>query len=460
MKSRLQDFLDIERTRGFYDEKISGVSIWHYYRYYYRYRYVSAKTGVAHNTSKLPLYLKVRRSVSNVVHSFSSLTKLVASGRPIQNLFFAFPRLQCRDGVFFDKFTDPVIPSLYPEQTRIFQFSFSSTYVGKRRNEELVSNIECLYVLSALLSPFYALWRFFSLDFIKINRLFKKAKKHMPLNWKDYLFFHTFYLRSKIMQKLLKQIFKRLKVERLFGVERKVFENAIFAAHQLGIPVYELQHGVTFGDTALYSGPNCPELDPDYFLSFGEIWNGPQFGISTDRIINVGWAYKDEVDRLIGDEVKKDAVLVISSPEITLKLLQTTEELAKMYPKYQFDIRCHPMEEYSAEQKAVVDSYPNIAMSDKSIDSNIAVGQYDYILGTNSTVIYEALSLGKKVGRICFNGIDSRALNPGAEDGFFYLHCAQDFSHFVESSQKGTRNMAYSDFMPERMKQLKRKTYQ
>jgi hypothetical protein len=460
MKSKLQEFLEIERTHGFYDEKICGVSIWHYYRYYYRYKYVSAKTGAAHNTSKLPLHLKVRRSVLNVVHSFSSLTKLVASGRQIQNLFFAFPRLLCRDGVYFDKFTDPVIPSLYPEGTRIFQFSFSSTYVGKRRNEELVSNIECLYVLSALLSPFYALWRLFSFDFIKINRLFKKVKKDMPLNWKDYLFFHTFYLRSKMMQKLLKIVFRRLKVERLFGVERKVFENAIFAAHQLGIPVYEFQHGVTFGDTALYSGPNCPELDPDYFLSFGEIWNGPQFGISPDNIINVGWAYKDEVIGLIGNEVKKDAVLIISSPEITRELLQTTEELAKMYPKYHFDIRCHPMEKYSAEQQAVVDGYPNISMSDKSVDSNIAVGQYDYVLGTNSTVIYEALSLGKKVGRICFNGMNSRALKPGAEDGFFYLHQAEDFALFVESSQKEIKNLAYSDFMPEKMKQLKRKTYQ
>ena len=460
MKTKLQEFLEIEKQEQFYDITIQHIPIWHYYRYFYRYKYVSTQTGVKGKSNTLTWGLLLKNCCKNVFRSICDVTKLYVSGKKVKNVVFAFPRLQCRDGVYFDKITDPAIDaSSLSDSVCIMQFSFRNHFGNNRRNASKVCNIEVLFVLAYLLLPLYALYRLFSLDFYKINKVYNKARRYVPLNWRDLVSFHASYLSFRVLSFFMKRILTRLKVERLFGVDRKVFEMATISAHQLGIPVYEFQHGVTFGDTALYSGPDCYQLDPDYFLSFGEIWNGNQFGISPDRIINIGWAYKDEVLKHISQAVKPKSVMVVSSPEITFKILQTVEELAATYPDYQFDIRCHPMEKYTDEQLSVVDSYSNVSIADTSIDSNIAIGQYEYVLGENSSVVFEALSFGKKVGRICYNDIKSKRLGDIVDDGFYYLNSKEDFLSFVSNTQSQTAGRAYSDFMPDVVDGLPKKQY-
>lgn len=458
MKSKLQEFLEIEKKDHFYETSINDIAIWHYYRYYYRYRYVNSQTGTKSKSNTLSLSIFLKNSISNIIKSFVDVVKLLLLGRPVDNVVFAFPRLQCKDGEYFDKITDPVIDgSSLADSTCIMQFSFRVNYAKSRRHSSMVCSIEILYVLSYLLAPFYALFHILTFDFLKINRVFRKTKKYIPLGVKDLIFFHVNYLSYQMQAIFFKLIFKRLKVKRLFGVDRKVFEMATRSAHQLGIPVYEFQHGVTFGDTALYSGPSCPQLDPDYFLSFGEIWNGNQFGISPDKIINIGWAYKDEVKQHIVGEIKRNAVMVVSSPEISNQILDVVRELAIANPDYVFDIRCHPMERYSQEQMIVVNSYSNINLADTSIDSNFAIGQYEFVLGSNSSVIFEALSLGKKVGRICYHGIVSRKLGDLIDDGFFYLSSKDDFNAFIQNGVSQASGKAYSDFNPELVNNLPHK---
>ena len=458
MKTKLQEFLEIEKIDHFYDVSINDIAIWHYYRYYFRYRYVSTQTGTKTKSNTLSLSILLKNCTSNILKSIIDVTKLLVVGKTIDNIVYAFPRLQCRDGIYFDKITDPVIDSSsLSESVCIMQFSFRENYAKNRRNASKVCSIEVLYVLAYLLSPFYALFRLFSQDFNKINRVYIKAKRYIPLGWKDLVFFHVSYLSYQVLSFFFKLIFLRLKVKRVFGVDRKVFEMATKSAHQLGIPVYEFQHGVTFGDTALYSGPDCYQLDPDYFLSFGDIWNGNQFGISPDKIINIGWAYKDEVKQYIGGVIKPNAVLVVSSPEISYQILQIVKELAITYPDYLFEIRCHPMEKYTQEQNEIVKSIANLNLADTSVDSNIAIGQYEFVLGENSSVIFEALSLGKKVGRFCYNNIVSKKLGDIIDDGFYYLYSKEDFKEFVNNEICQTTGKAYSDFMPEVVNNLPKK---
>ena len=458
MKTKLQEFLEIEKQDHFYDEVINGIAIWHYYRYYYRYRYVNSQTGTKSKSNTLSISIILKNAVRNILKSIGDLTKLMVSRKPIDNIVFAFPRLQCRDGVSFDKITDPVVDgALSGESVRIMQFSFRKNYVSNRRNSSMVCSIEVLFLLSYLLSPLYAIWRLFSLDFYKINKVYFKVRKYIPVGFKDLLFFHIDYLSYQVQAIFFKCIFKRLRVKRLFGVDRKVFEMATKSAHELGIPVFEFQHGVTFGDTALYSGPDCYQLDPDYFLAFGDIWNGNQFGISPERIINIGWAYKDEIKQSISSTIKPNAVMVVSSPEISCQLLNVVKDLASQYPDYLFDIRCHPMEKYSNDQMDIVNNLSNVNLADTSIDSNIAIGGYEYVLGENSSVIFEALSLGKKVGRICYDGVISKKLGNAIDDSFFYLYSKDDFPEFVKYNISQSAGKAYSDFMPDVVNQLPKK---
>ena len=42
----------------------------------------------------------------------------------------------------------------------------------------------------------------------------------------------------------------------------------------------------------LYSGYYNPDIDPDYFLTFGDACHKNVFGIPENKIINIGWAFK------------------------------------------------------------------------------------------------------------------------------------------------------------------------
>ena len=80
----------------------------------------------------------------------------------------------------------------------------------------------------------------------------------------------------------------------------------------------------TMGVTTLYAGQYDAVADPDYFLVFSEFWRGNQFAIPQDRITNIGWAYKNIINKLpMKEVVHENTCLVISSPEISSKLVET-----------------------------------------------------------------------------------------------------------------------------------------
>lgn len=189
-------------------------------------------------------------------------------------------------------------------------------------------------------------------------------------------------------------------------VNRDSFKSQIFAAHQLGLKVYELQHGVTMGPTVLYSGFFNPVIDPDYFLTFGAMWKGELFAMPVDRTINIGFAYKNYIQSL-NVKISKgiESVLVISSPAITEEIVTIVEKLAILYPMNKFYFRTHPQENLSVSQKERLTLCFKCFLFGKSIESNIEILSYEHVIGTNSSVLFEALSLGKNVGRLAFGGL-------------------------------------------------------
>ena len=211
MKSKLQEFLEIEKKAHFYNISINDIAIWHYYRYYYRYRYVNSQTGTKSKSNTLSLSILLKNSLSNIIKSFADVVKLLLLGRPVDNVIFAFPRLQCKDGVYFDKITDPVVDgSSLSDSTKIMQFSFRVNYARGRRHSSMVCSIEFLYVLAYLLAPFYALFHILTFDFLKINRIFQKTKQYIPLGVKDFVFFHVDYLAYQMLAIFFKLIFFKL----------------------------------------------------------------------------------------------------------------------------------------------------------------------------------------------------------------------------------------------------------
>lgn len=139
-----------------------------------------------------------------------------------------------------------------------------------------------------------------------------------------------------------------MRCQNVYVVNRMVCLPQIIAAHQCGLMVLEFQHGITMGVTTLYAGQYDAVADPDYFLVFSEFWRGNQFAIPQDRITNIGWAYKNIINKLpMKEVVHENTCLVISSPEISSKLVETVLLLAHEYSQFRFHIRCHPQESIS-----------------------------------------------------------------------------------------------------------------
>lgn len=449
-KSRvLKRILEEENKHGLYKFKIGSITIWNLYRTLYRYRYISNVTSIPSITNRRSKRVFIKNIIINSFQSARCFINVLVNNTKVDNVIISFGRLQTKDGISFDKFSDPVIDaSEIKKSCCIFELPHLSSGIRRRRHNEMILPLDFLMIVIILMLPFYGVWFIFSGDFLKIHSLYRASRKLFPMKFRDILLMYYKYVKFREMSLLYKVLFKRLEVKRIMGAGRQRFMDASYAAHKLKIPVYEFQHGVTYGDSAYYSGPQCYDLDPDYFLSFGEMWKGNQFGIDSEKIINIGWAYKDEF-YVPQDKIIDKSVLFISSPEISPMILETAKEMANTYPSYKFYIRCHPYEKYTKEQEEIVNNICNLYMDDNSIDSMIALNKYQYVIGENSTMVYEALSIGKITGRICYNGIESVQDNKFNSDGFVYLYKVQDFQKMIQANLSCDSNLAYSNFKPE-----------
>lgn len=451
VKTVLSEILVREKEIGVYRYYYKNFQIWRIYRFDCRNHLLKQRIPRYTNNSLAKKgFIRYWQFLCNFVISFYKLSRLfIKKVDKVDNIVFAFPRLQYLDGMLIDKFTDPVIDKTQlSESVLVFQNSSRVQYSGKRWKNERVISTDCMIFLSYLWGALYVLFFMFTSTGRTIRHLFNVTRLYFNLNYTNFFMWNIKFCSFLFLTKVYNLIFKRLNCKRLFLVDRAIFLPQIFVAHSLHLLVYEFQHGVTCSDTPLYSGPYDPVSDPDYFLAFGEIWKGRQFAIPIERILNIGWAYKDLIMRIpVKNMHSQNDVLVISSPGITEKIVYTVVDLAKCYKLYNFYIRCHPQEMMSEELKDVIAKNPNIYIADNRIDSFMALRSYIYVIGENSSVLYEALSLGRRVGRFSYNGFSLLHLeNIVGEDGFYYLNGVSDFANFINWHFDVKRNCSmYAD---------------
>lgn len=455
MQNLLKQIVEFEKASGLLDQEILGFPFWRIVRFKTRTNILRIKTGFESDTT-----VKKLNIFEFLMSFFSSIYKILlvfVKNKSVQNLIFAFPRLQRIGNESIDKFTDPIIlNSVIKKSHIVFQRPLARNHYKNRYNEKNTIKTDFIETFSIgfglLLAPIFGL---FYLPIIWTT--FKKAKNYFKISNSFFLSYSislgVFFMSFLIYYLLI----KKLKPKRVFLVNRENFFSVILACKKQDIPVYELQHGVTHGPTVLYSGTYNKIADPDYFLVFGEAWIGSQFGIPIDKIINIGWGYKDFLKEYIKTEKFEDnVILVISSPEISAKIVEIVTNLAMTYSEYKFHIRLHPQERLTDEQLNVLKNYKNVSIQDNKTDSSIALMPYTFLLGENSTVLYDALSFGKKVGRLRFGGLNPEVLKDFEIDGFTYLDNIEDFKEFVRSETRKLKssNLIYSDFNSEKVNNL------
>lgn len=453
--TKVKEIARREEELNLSEDLVLGIPIWRVLRFRVRTLYFK-KTTDFNNKSNT-------KSVRSIVLlkqyclSFSKIALLILKNKRYKNLIFAFPRLTELDGLYIDKFTDPVIKhSKIKEDVLIFQKNLTGKDHSPRAHKEHLIESDFIDLTAKALS--YILFPIFVLLYYKkIKNIYDRAQSFFLLP-KSFVLsgvieIGEFYISSY----LNKIIIRKLKAKNIFIVGRGAFKSVILAGHKAKTKVFEIQHGVTMADTILYTGEYHPLADPDYFLAFGEKWKGPQFYMPQNKLINIGWAYKKETLQ-ISKKLKtnyKD-ILVISSPNCTFKLFNLVHELSIKHPNRTFYLRLHPQEAYQQKQLDIIKTTPNIKMEPNQIDSAIIVNLYEHIMGENSSVLFEALCAGKKVARLDMGGLDIKDEGEISQKGFYYLRNVQDFDHYL-SDQKSIDNGnlgIYDDFKDEVINQL------
>ena len=444
----IRSIVDLEKQLDLYRYKVWGIPLWNVIRYKIRRQYLYKETGI---DEKAPATSpkNIKRIIKYSCLSLKQFIHFTTKKHFIDNLIIGFSRLEKVGDFYIDKFVDPVIAQTDLQDNYIYiEYGKTGCHKLPRCHQKNIFYLDffylSFYILGIIISPFILLSNYNTI------REFHRKIKTGIMKDKSCLRFILFALGEAFLQyHFFKFLLKKIHAKRIFGVSRILFFMPSLAAKGMNLPVYEFQHGITNGETCLYSGYYNPDIDPDYFLTFGDACHKNVFGIPENKIINIGWAFKSYLKQQhLNTEFFPDTFLVISEPEISQKVIDIVIYFANHFPEYKFHIRRHPQEKFTDKQKEMISGYANILDVSSPVNSNIAILSYDFIIGENSTVLYEALSIGKKVGRINFGGFVLRQYDPTQPDGFYYIHQVEDLKDFIStgSHADNAKKDIYSDF--------------
>lgn len=429
-----------------YDAKIDGVAIYSLERDDFRLSILEKKGAVVMDNHKKVDRVAVAKSA---LQSIWQITKLLIFKRKYSTVFFPFARVDKINGLYIDKFTDPVIDIIdkFCDDYILLDHGRAGVHAKPRLHQEKLLYIDFLHIWAEIKG------RLFYKKFVKENQeAFDQLRISLSEAFGEDVYNQQtekkiavafYYLR------LLVGLYKHIKPQRVIQPMR--ISAPLVAAHLLGIKCYEFQHGVTYAESSLYSGFQDEMVVPDYFLAFGENKPIDVYGIKEERIVNIGWALWQYLEKATSvKKYGKDDVLVVSDPEITDYVISAVTKLAAAFPNSHFYVRPHPHEELGKQHLEIMNSQPNVHLQDKSINIMEVMMGFENIVGENSTVLYEALSMNKKVGKLFFEGLHPKYLEEADRESFWEIRSVDDMNAFIigDNANKKPKSV-YSPFNKE-----------
>lgn len=438
-----------EIEAGLFDYQIDGITIYKLIR----------RTIIEKKLRAIGLKVMERRqgvvnrkeSIKNTLLSAWQICRLRISKHLASTVFVAYPRVDKVGDYFMDKFTDPLVSLCFDNKdVIIFDQGRGGYHAKPRLHQKNCIQTEWYVVYARLMSRlFYK--RFYKLNKKVLDSLYNSLLNVFAsdLDSKKSLFMELY--SSIIMISCYEKMFRHLRIKRVLGPARDFLRRGVIAAHRIGATSFELQHGITYGETFMYGGYQPKEATPDYFLAFGD--NDPidVYGIDADRIVNIGWAFDEYLSNIKGFvQYNEQDVLVISDPTITDAVIDAIVFLAQAHPQSHFYVRPHPHEMISESQKRKLESVSNAHWQDNRINIALVMRGFTHVIGENSTVLYEALAAGKKTAKLFFEGLHPRYLKEEDKDCFWEVSDQDTFSRFLNEdiSSKKTKSI-YSPFNKE-----------
>jgi hypothetical protein len=212
-----------------------------------------------------------------------------------------------------------------------------------------------------------------------------------------------------------KRILARKKPKRLYIVVAYKYPFWIKAAKALGIEVVEIQHGILNRYHLGYSYPDVPKGRVDYFPDTMQIWDPFWRGmcpmpIEAERIEVRPFEYALRQYSQYAD-IRPDPkqILIVSQGSIGETLAQTILREIQTLEEYRVVYKLHPSE------KQEWDSYPaakqlrqkgNVKVVAAEEPLYALLAHSTYVVGVNSTVLFEALGFHRTLLILDLPGVD------------------------------------------------------
>lgn len=208
-------------------------------------------------------------------------------------------------------------------------------------------------------------------------------------------------LTRQVRLPLYRRIIDRAAPELAVLVVSYARETFVEACRERGVPVVELQHGVVspYHLGYAYPGERTKRAFPDYFLSFGDFWEGiVDLPLDDDRVVPVGYPYLEQrADALSDRSGNRRQVVVVSQGTIGESLSEFAVAFAERNPAYGVVYKLHPGEysrwrrAYPALREAEAEGVLRVVgetgptLYELFAESSVQVGVY-------STALYEGLA--------------------------------------------------------------------
>lgn len=440
----LEEYLDRERTiNGLDNILVDGVPLWRIVRTQFRWKYLESPS-ITINPN-----IKVSSLLINNLKSLLGLIKLRFGGK-ISNVFFPHPRLFFVNNLYIERLSDPLIDcSGIDNDYVILERHQNGEHKTPRYHQKKVYYLDIIDTLARLGGAVFR--TYFKKKYHKeVELLLEKLSIGLEIEKAKYRpMFNGILSEYRLQSILMKPILNGLNPKRVFLAPRVTFYHIIDYCKKHNVKTIELEHGITVGETILYSGSYCPIIDPDYFFVFGKSNIGDQFYMPLDRVRNIGFPYKEYIKSMNLKPFSANTVLVASEPEISEKIVCALECISLSYPQCEFHIRCHPQEKMDTNLLIRLEKLSNVRIVSNSIESFCALSQYTNVMSENSSVIYEAMSLGKKVARLNFCGL--KVKESDLIHGGTIINNIEDFGKFICEPYNKDRDSKdlYSDYQQE-----------
>jgi len=173
-------------------------------------------------------------------------------------------------------------------------------------------------------------------------------------------------------------------------------------AKENGITTGEFQHGTlykshvayNYGD-AVFKSDQYKKYLPDYILTYGDYWND-KIKIPS-KIITMGNPhFYESIKKYKNIKEQKNSILIISQGAITDKFVKIAKYLSKELRNYKILFKLHPGEVPFENRYKELYKYANIELT-KSGDIYEYIAQFENIVASHSTTIFESLGFNKKL---------------------------------------------------------------